>query len=106
MLYNKQAKFFSRLGRIVSGKGLQIKFKDRIGASNALSIMLKSFFKDISNNKNIVVIGIPRGGIVVANTIASKLFANFDIVISRKLRHIDNKEQAIGAVVEDGPTYS
>ena len=30
---------------------------------------------------------------------------NFDIVIPRKLTDMDNKEQAIGAIMEDGTTY-
>ena len=49
--------------------------------------------------------GIPRGGVVIADIIAKKLGCQFDIVIPRKLRAPDNEELAIGAVMEDGTTY-
>jgi putative phosphoribosyl transferase len=52
------------------------------------------------------VLGIPRGGVVTADIVAKKLSTdNFDIVIPRKLTDPDNKEQAIGAIMEDGTTY-
>ncbi|HET7284961.1 MAG TPA: phosphoribosyltransferase family protein [Nitrososphaeraceae archaeon] len=50
--------------------------------------------------------GIPRGGVVTADIVAKKLSTdNFDIVIPRKLTDPDNKEQSIGAIMEDGTTY-
>jgi predicted phosphoribosyltransferase len=55
--------------------------------------------------KNIVVFGIPRGGIIVADVIARKLKTdNFDIIIPRKLTTPHNKENALGAIMEDGIT--
>lgn len=56
-------------------------------------------------NDLLVVLGIPRGGVIVADIVAEKLNADyFDIVIPRKLRAPDNKENAIGAVA--GPEGS
>ena len=52
-----------------------------------------------------MVLGIPRGGVIVADVVAKKLNADFDIVIPRKLTAPDNKENAIGAVMEDGSLY-
>jgi predicted phosphoribosyltransferase len=52
-----------------------------------------------------LVLGIPRGGVIVADIVAKKLNADFDIVIPRKLTAPDNKENAIGAVMEDGSLY-
>ena len=53
--------------------------------------------------RNAVVLGIPRGGVITADVVARKLSAKyFDIVIPRKLTDPDNKEEAIGAVMEDG----
>jgi putative phosphoribosyl transferase len=52
-----------------------------------------------------LVLGIPRGGVIVADAVAKKLNAEFDIVIPRKLTAPDNKENAIGAVMEDGSLY-
>jgi len=46
---------------------------------------------------------LPRGGVIVADIIAETLNADyFDIVILRKLRAPDNKENAIGAMSHDG----
>ncbi len=49
-----------------------------------------------------VVLGIPRGGLVVAGEIARALNADLDVVFTRKLRAPGNPELAIGAVAEDG----
>jgi len=52
-----------------------------------------------------VVLGIPRGGVVVAAEIAASLDADLDIVISRKIGAPQNPELAIGAVSEDGQLF-
>jgi putative phosphoribosyl transferase len=54
---------------------------------------------------NLLVLGIPRGGLVTADIVARKLGAPLDIIIPRKLTDMDNKEHAIGAVMEDGTTF-
>ena len=53
----------------------------------------------------IVVLGIPRGGLVVAREVARILNADLDIVLSRKLGAPGNPELAIGAVAEDGKVF-
>src|SRR6476661_4833899 len=84
----------------------QFKFKDRVTAANILGESLKDKIKKQEEQKSAVVLGIPRGGVVTADIVAKKLSTeNFDIVIPRKLTDIDNKEQAIGAIMEDGTTY-
>jgi putative phosphoribosyl transferase len=52
-----------------------------------------------------VVLGIPRGGLVVAREIASMLNGELDIVLARKLRAPDNPELAMGAVTETGKLF-
>ena len=55
--------------------------------------------------KNVIVFGIPRGGLIVADIIARKLKTeNFNIIISRRLANPDNKENSFGAIMEDGTT--
>ena len=55
--------------------------------------------------KNVLVFGIPRGGVIVADIIARKLKTqNFDILIPRRLANPDNKENSFGAIMEDGYT--
>ena len=51
------------------------------------------------------VLGIPRGGIVVAAELARRLDADFDVVIARKLGAPMNPELAIGAVSENGQVF-
>ena len=48
------------------------------------------------------MLGIPRGGIIVARELARALEADPDIVLARKLRIPDHLGLAMGAVVEDG----
>jgi putative phosphoribosyl transferase len=55
--------------------------------------------------KDLVVFGLPRGGVITADVIAQKLNASFDILIPRKIAAPHNQELAIGAVMEDGTTY-
>ena len=91
---------------------LQLKFKDRESAGNMLAEILKSRLKkntierDVDDKKerqnDIIVLGIARGGVIIADVIARKLSADFDIVIARRVRDPENREQAIGAVMGDG----
>jgi putative phosphoribosyl transferase len=67
-------------------------------------MVLKTVIKR-KKDETLLVLGIPRGGVIVADVVAEKLNADyFDIVIPRKLRAQDNKENAIGAVAPDGST--
>lgn len=52
-----------------------------------------------------VVLGIPRGGVVVGAVLAKALHADLDVVLSRKLRAPGMPEVAVGAVGEDGSVY-
>jgi putative phosphoribosyl transferase len=52
-----------------------------------------------------VVLGIPRGGMVVGREIARILNGELDIVLARKLRAPDNPELAMGAVTETGKLF-
>src|SRR5439155_5581553 len=52
-----------------------------------------------------VVLGIPRGGVVIGAVLAEELGAELDVVLSRKLRAPDQPEFALGAVSEDGRVF-
>jgi putative phosphoribosyl transferase len=83
----------------------QLRFKDRVAAAAILANALKAKVKP-EEHRDLVVLGIPRGGVITADTVATKIpVPNFDIVIPRKLTDPDNKEQAIGAIMDDGTTY-
>ncbi|MBI5641968.1 MAG: phosphoribosyltransferase [Deltaproteobacteria bacterium] len=52
-----------------------------------------------------VVLGLPRGGVVVAAEIARELKCELDVLVAGKLRAPYNPELAIGAIAEDGRVY-
>ncbi|MDD5082671.1 MAG: phosphoribosyltransferase family protein, partial [Dehalococcoidales bacterium] len=52
-----------------------------------------------------VVLGIPRGGIVIARELAAALEADLDIVLARKLRTPGHEELAMGAIAEGGKVF-
>jgi putative phosphoribosyl transferase len=85
----------------------QFRFKDRTSAANILAAALQDFLgKDKEFSENVAVFGIPRGGVVVADIVTTKLKASyFDIVIPRKLTIPYNEEAAFGAIVSDGTVY-
>lgn len=49
-----------------------------------------------------LVLGLPRGGVVVASEIASRLHAPLDVLIVRKVGAPGNPEYGLGTVVEGG----
>lgn len=73
-------------------------FEDRTDAGKKLANKLQSYKK----NNNTIVIGLPRGGVVVAFQVAQKLNLPLDIVAPRKISLPDNPEAAIGAITPDG----
>jgi putative phosphoribosyl transferase len=83
----------------------QLKLKDRANAANILGQALKDVIKKEEERKDSIVLGIPRGGVIVGDIIARRLSCEFDIIIPRKLRAPHSEELAIGAVMEDGTTY-
>ncbi|HJU84893.1 MAG TPA: phosphoribosyltransferase family protein [Nitrososphaeraceae archaeon] len=82
--------------------GFQIKFKDRFAAGEILASLLRKYK---SARDRVTIIGIARGGILVADVIAQKLDADFDIISPRKLRSPHNSENAIGAIMHDESVY-
>ena len=82
----------------------QLKIKNRESAGNILAETLKDVLKNDAR-QDIIVIGLPRGGLVMAEMIATKLSCNLDMMISKRLRAPHNEEVAIGAITEDGTTY-
>lgn len=99
------SKFSSFLSGIKDGSAFQLQLKDRVSAGKVLAMILKTAAIKRKKYETLTVLGIPRGGVIVADVVAEKLNADyFDIVIPRKLRAPDNKENAIGAIAPDGST--
>jgi len=76
-------------------------FSDRRQAGQAISSQLAAYQKD----KNTLVLGLPRGGVVVAEEVAQALRAPMDVILLRKLPYPPQPELAVGAVAEDGSTF-
>jgi predicted phosphoribosyltransferase len=80
---------------------IKFRFKNRISAALTLSEILKDFIKK-ADKEHTLVLGIPRAGVLTADIVSKRLgIPNFDIVIPRKLTDQDNKEQAIGAIIDN-----
>ena len=73
-------------------------FEDRRDAGRRLARKLGTY-----GGSDCVIVGLPRGGIVVADEIATALGASLDVVVVRKLRAPDDPERAIGALVAGAP---
>ena len=84
---------------------LSIIFRDRIDAANRLAEKLMWVLnKEQKDSSSIVVLSIPRGGVIIGDVVSTKLNAKFDVVVSRKIGAPIDPEVAIGAVMPDG-TY-
>ena len=76
-------------------------FADRRQAGQTLARHLSHYHQD----KNTLVLGLPRGGVVVAEEVAQALQAPMDVILLRKLPYPPQPELAIGAVAEDGSIF-
>ena len=75
-------------------------FRNREDAAQQLAAKLKGrAFRDP------LVLGIPRGGVLLGAMLARELGADLDIVLARKLRAPGQPELAVGAIAEDGQIY-
>jgi len=69
-------------------------FRDREQAGRKLAEQLRVY----ANRKDVIVLGIPRGGVPVAFEVAKALDAPLDIFLSRKLGVPGQEELAFGAI--------
>jgi putative phosphoribosyl transferase len=74
-------------------------WKDRETAGKELAKQLEKF-----KSKSTIVLGIPRGGVIVAAPVAKALSAKLDVVVVRKLPIPDEPEAGFGAIATDGST--
>lgn len=73
-------------------------FRDRIDAGRQLAEALGEY----KGREDVVVLAVPRGGVIVGDQIASYLGCPLDLVVPRKIGAPFNPEMAIGAVTQDG----
>lgn len=74
-------------------------FTNRTDAGQQLATKLLPYRTD-----DVIVLTLPRGGVVLGYEIAQTIDVPFDILVTRKIGHPANSEYAIGAVDEQGTT--
>ncbi len=89
---------------------MSVLFQDREQAGHELAKELAEMLKknqiSLSNAANeLIVLAIPRGGIILGDIIANHFQCNLDVIISRKIRAEFNEELAIGAMMPDGSYF-
>jgi len=75
-------------------------FQDRQDAGRQLARALAAY-----RTEHPLVLGLPRGGVVVAAEVARALDGDLDVLLVKKLRAPGNPELALGAVSEDGRVH-
>ncbi len=76
-------------------------FEDRSAAGARLAERLGSY----KGRTGVIVLALPRGGVVTAREVADLLNCQLDVMIVRKLGFPGEPEVAIGAVSETGAVF-
>jgi putative phosphoribosyl transferase len=74
------------------------KFRDRTEAGKMLAKRLTTYV----NRQDVLLLGLPRGGVPVAFEIAKALNAPLDVCLVRKLGVLGHQELAMGAIASGG----
>lgn len=77
---------------------MAMQFKDRTEAGRLLATKLMAY----ANRPDVLVLGLPRGGVPVAYEVAKALHVPLDICLVRKLGVPGHKELAMGAIASGG----
>jgi putative phosphoribosyl transferase len=77
---------------------MPLRYADRIEAGRALARALKEF----ADRHDVIVLGLPRGGVPVAAEVAKSLGAPLDVFLVRKIGVPEQPEVAMGAIAEGG----
>lgn len=75
-------------------------FEDRFDAGKKLAILLKE-----SSLEDVVIIALPRGGVVVGYEVASILKRSLHVLIVRKIGSPSSPEYGLGALTEDNELF-
>jgi predicted phosphoribosyltransferase len=76
----------------------EARFHDRVDAGRQLAVELS----DYANQSDVLVLGLPRGGVPVAFEVARALNATLDVFLVRKLGLPGYEELAMGAIASGG----
>ena len=78
------------------------RFKNRQEAGRLLGERLRTHVLDVDTMSDIIVLGLPRGGVPVAFEVAQALGAPLDVLLVRKLGLPGHEELAMGAITGNG----
>jgi len=78
-----------------------VMFEDRVDAARKLCVKLKK----CKGSKNTIVVGLTRGGVVVAKVISDSLRLKLKALVVKKIGAPGNSELAIGALVSAKDVY-
>lgn len=76
-------------------------YRDREEAGEELGRFLAPLYR----GTNALVLGIPRGGVIVGYGVARAIHGELSALVTKKLPHPDQEELAIGACAEDGSMF-
>ncbi len=85
-----------------------MRYVDRVEAGRSLAAHVAEVLVPLSPTvpgSRPLVLGVPRGGVVVADPIAELVGGELDVALARKIGAPNNPELAIGAVGESGDPY-
>jgi putative phosphoribosyl transferase len=85
--------------------GAKIMFANRTSAGMKLAEKVEQYlsrYKGLDQRSNLLVVGLPRGGVPVAFEIARKFGCPLEVMVAKKLGYPGQPEFAIGAVSSDG----
>jgi predicted phosphoribosyltransferase len=74
------------------------RFRDRVDAGRRLAARLGAY----AGRPDVLVLGLPRGGVVVAGEVARALGVPLDVIVVRKLGVPGQEELAMGAIASGG----
>ena len=83
---------------VQSGATWMFRFRDRVDAGRHLARQLSAY----ASRSDVIVLGLPRGGVPVAAEVARALGAPLDVFLVRKLGVPGHPELAMGAIAEGG----
>jgi len=73
-------------------------YRDRVDAGKTVSAQLSKY----ANRDDVIVLGLPRGGVPVGYEVAKALRVPLDIFLVRKLGVPGHEELAMGAIASGG----
>ncbi len=80
-----------------------MRYVDRIEAGRHLATLVAETLLNIAPaEQRALVLGVPRGGVIVGRPVAAALGSDFGVALARKIGAPSNPELAIGAIGEQG----